>query len=218
MHSERLRGDPKKRLAEHLMVFYWRGKLSLNEPDGLLVHFYRSAPDALKAHALEFLGRALRDTKGSISQEILDRLRLLWERRLAAARGANNPPTHSSELATFGWWFVSEKFDDLWAITQLIEALKLARNIEPDDLVIERLATIATAFPQQAVECLRLMVEGDYESWHMHIWREHARTILAKAIQGTDIHGRQAAVDLTHQLGARGYFEFRDLLPTTSKS
>jgi hypothetical protein len=218
IHSERLRGDPHQRLAEHLMVFYWRGKLSLDEPNGLLAHFYRSAPDSLKAHALETVGRALRQTTEHIPEEILERLLALWERRLVAVREATPSMAGSSELAAFGWWFVSGKFDDSWAITELIETLKLARKSDPDDLVVERLATIATTFPQEAVECLRLMVESDYESWHVYIWREHARTILAKAIQGTNMKGRQAAVDLMHQLGARGYFDFRDLLPKIPKS
>jgi hypothetical protein len=218
VHSERLREDPHQRLAEHLMVFYWRGNLSLDEPDGLLVHFYMSAPETLKAHALEFLGRVLRDTKEHVSEEILDRLRLLWERRLVAVCEARPSVAGSSELAAFGWWFASGRFEDSWAMTQLIEALKLARRAEPDDLVAERLAMLTTTIPRETVECLRLMIEGDQEGWHMHIWREHARTILTKALQGTNIEARQAAVDLIHRLGARGYFEFRDLLPTASKS
>jgi hypothetical protein len=218
VHSERLRGDPHQRLAEHLMVYYWRGKLSLDEPDGLLALFYRRAPDSLKAHALEFLGRVLRDTQEHISEEILDRLRLLWERRLVAVREATPSVVGSSELVAFDWWFASRRFEDSWAITQLIEALKLARRAEPDDLVAERLAMLATTFPRETVECLRLMIEGDQEGWHIHIWREHARTILTKALQATNIGAQQAAVDLIHQLGSRGYFEFRDLLPTASKS
>jgi len=37
--------------------------------------------------------------------------------------------------------------------------------------------------------------------------------ILTTAIQGSDLEAWQAAVDLVHRLGARGFFEFRDLLP-----
>jgi hypothetical protein len=86
-------------------------------------------------------------------------------------------------------------------------------KIEPDHMVVERLSLLAADMPRQDVECLRLIVEGDTEGWRVHSWREHARTILATAIQGTDAGARQAAVDLVHRLGARGYFEFRDLLP-----
>jgi hypothetical protein len=53
---------------------------------------------------------------------------------------------------------------------------------------------------------------GDKEGWGILGWREHARTILRTAIQGTNARARQAAVDLVHRLGARGYFEFKDLL------
>jgi hypothetical protein len=57
------------------------------------------------------------------------------------------------------------------------------------------------------------MVDGDKEGWSILGWREYARMILTTAIQGSDLEAWQAAVDLVHRLGARGFFEFRDLLP-----
>ncbi len=57
------------------------------------------------------------------------------------------------------------------------------------------------------------MNEGDKEGWGILGWREHVRTILTTAIQSSDLEARQADVDLVYRLGARGYFEFRDLLP-----
>src|SRR5207244_4207949 len=35
--------NPEDRLAEHIMILYWRGKLALDGPDGLLVRFYAKA-------------------------------------------------------------------------------------------------------------------------------------------------------------------------------
>lgn len=204
--------DPDRRLAEHLMTLYWRGKLSLDEPDGLLMRFYAKASDSLCSHALAFVGRSLHSTEEEVAPQILDGLKVLWERRLNAARSATPPTSHIAELAAFGWWFVSAKFDDAWAIVQLEEALKLAVRVEPDHLVVERLATLAAAMPAHAVECLSLIIEGDKEGWHIHGWREHTRTILSSALQSTDNTARQAAVDLVHRLGARGHLGFRNLL------
>ena len=212
--SERRRlTDPDERLAGHLMTLYWRGKLDLDDPGGLLARFYVKASDSLCSHALAFVGRSLHSTEEEIAPQILDGLKLLWERRLNAARSATPPTSHIAELAAFGWWFVSAKFDDAWAIVQIKEALKLTVRVEPDHLVVERLATLAAAMPAHAVECLSLIIEGDKEGWHIHAWREHTRTILSTALQSTDDTAQQAAVDLVHRLGARGYLSFRNLLP-----
>ena len=204
--------DPEERLAEHLMVLYWRGKLSLDEPADLLARFYAKASDKLCGHAFSVGGRRLYNAQEkTVSPEILDRVRILWEQRLEAARAAT-PLSHAVELAAFGWWFTSAKFDDTWAITQLTEILKLVGKVDADRRVVERLAALAVDMPQQVVECLHLMVEGDKEGWAIYGWREHARTILATAIQSDNADAREAATTLVHRLGARGYLEFRDLL------
>lgn len=204
--------DPDRRLAEHLMTLYWRGKLSLDEPDGLLMRFYAKASDSLCSHALAFVGRSLHRTEEEVASQILDGLKVLWERRLNVARTVTPPTSHTAELAAFGSWFVSAKFDDAWAIVQLEEALKLAVSVEPDHLVVERLATLAAVMPAHAVECLSLIIEADKEGWHIHGWREHMRTILSSVLQSTDNTARQAAVDLVHRLGARGHLGFRNLV------
>lgn len=216
--------NPEDRLAEHLMILYRRGKLALDEPDGLLVRFYAKASDALCGYAFSTEGRRLYNTKETVPSKVLGRLKTLWERRLAAAQADPSPTSHAAELAAFGWWFASAKFDDTWTLDQLTQVLNLRPSeIVPrmrgvDRLVAERLARLVENNPRQVVGCLRLMVEGDVEGWRLRSWREQIRTILATAIQSGDAEARQVAVDLVHRLGARGYFEFRDLLPKTSSS
>lgn len=210
--------NPEERLAEHLMLLYWRGKLVLDEPDGLLTQFYAKALDALCGHALSTGGRHLYKTKGAIPSESLARLIALWKQRLNVAQADASPSSHAAELAAFGWWFASAKFDDTWALDQLTQVLNLRPSeIVPrmrgvDHLVAERLAKLVENNPRQVVRCLRLMVEGDVEGWRIRSWREHVRTILDTARQNPDMETRQAAEDLVHRLGARGHFDFRDLL------
>ncbi len=204
--------DPDERLAEHLMTFYWRGKLSLNEPEGLLVRFYVKAPDLLRGHALDFVGQSLHNTEGIVDSEVLDRLQTLWGERINAARNAAQPALYAEELAAFGRWFVCEKFDDAWAINQLKEALELTGGIELDHSVVERLTALVGTMPLLAVECLGLIVEGDKKGWGIQFWRDHARTIICSALQSTDVFAQKAATALVHRLGARGYLDFRDLI------
>jgi hypothetical protein len=206
-------GHPDDRLAGHLMTLYWRGKLGIH--DSLFQRFYAAAPDSLRGFAAEFIGRSLRNDTGDVAPVIIERLRELWTFRLSAARAATDATTHVEELSHFGWWFVSKKFDDTWSLTQLVEALKIAKKAEPDHLVVERLSEISPSMPSNAVECLAMIVAGDKEGWGILGWREFARKILADAMSSADQPARAKATELIHRLGSRGYFEFRELLPVS---
>ena len=200
--------DPDEKLAEHLMVFYWRGKLPFDDP--LFTAFWERAPDAVRAHALTFVGRSLEQTEGQIESGILDRLMQLWEKRISAATEAQQPSKFEKEIAAFGWWFVSAKFDVEWSLRQFHEALKLVRKTEPAHIVLERLAETTKTEPLLSVKCLRLIAEGDREGWEIYSSREHVRGILQQGMQ--DPNTRQEAEGAIHYLGSRGFLDFRDLL------
>lgn len=199
--------NPDERLVEHLMTYYWRGKLNLDETPGLLGRLYAKAPDSLRIYALDFVGRSLYNTKETVEPKILNRLQALWEQRINTVR-----ETKPIELISFGWWFASAKFDDGWAISQLKNVLQLAGDIRYDDMVVARLATLSVKVPLLTVECLALLLESDREGWHIHIWNEHARTILSAALHSTDEKAQQIALNQIDRLGARNYLAFRDLL------
>ena len=199
-------GDPDTAVASHLMTYYWQGKLDLDDPNGLLARFYAKAPDSVRGDAIDFIGRSLASTPDT-PRKVADRLRRLWEKRLAEASAADR-----EEMAAFGWWFISERFEDKWLLTNLREALRKAGKVEPAHKVVERLAQIASSFPLAAVECLGYMVRGDEEGWGVQTWRDDAKAILATALASTDPEARKAARILTHELGARGHWHFRELL------
>lgn len=210
--DKRNHGDPDQHLAEHLMVFYWRGKSDLYEQGGLLERFYAKAPDTLRARALEFIGRSLRNTEGTVEAELLEPLRSIWIARLNIARRADNIAAYIGELSAFGWWFASGKFDDPWAVEQLIAVLSLTRKIDADWLVLEKLALLAEAMPKEVVQCVSLMIEGDLEVWTIHGWLKELRAILSKTIRNSDVNARQATIEVVNRLGTKGFLEFRDLL------
>ncbi|HLQ27741.1 MAG TPA: hypothetical protein VK140_00720, partial [Ktedonobacteraceae bacterium] len=137
----------------------------------------------------------------------------LWRYRFDAARRAALGASYVSELAAFGWWLGSGKFDAIWAVTQLIAVLTLNNGtIESKHLVMESLADYASAMPLITVECLDLLIEGNEEGRNILNWQEHARNILMAAYNSTDDTARKIAKDLVNRLGARGYYEaFRDL-------
>lgn len=204
----RWRGNPDERLTEHLMAFYWRGKLSLEDP--LFRTFWEKAPDGVRGHAIEFVGRALKQTEGDIPAEILERLKQLWELRLAIAKKAQQPSDFEKEMAAFGWWLVSDKFDVAWAIAQLSESLQLVHRTDPEHMVLEHLAKTVEKHPKKSAECLRMIAKGDREGWNLYASRDHIRRILEVALQNPTA-GTEAE-RIIHYLGSRGFLEFRNLL------
>jgi hypothetical protein len=206
------RNAPDSCLAQHLMNLYWRGKLAEDDPNGLIARFYQKADPKLRHWALEFIGRSLHNTKEPVDSEVIQRLQRLWARRLQALRPAESSALEKEELKAFSWWFASSKFPDAWSIEQLDEVLRLCGSVEPDHLVVERLAELAASFPAKAVECLALIVGGDKSGWGVHAWLEPARKLLAQVINSVDQPARVRAIALVHHLGERGYSQFRDLL------
>jgi hypothetical protein len=202
---------PENRLAEHLMIFYGRGIISLDSPQDLLARFYEKAPDKIRAHALWLVGRDFRELE-AVPHEVLDRFQVLWQHRFDTIRTSPRLESHTAELKAFGWLFSSMKFDDTWAIVQLRDALKLSGWADHHYMVVEYLATLSNKHPALAIECLDLMVEGDKEGWGINRWGNYPRTILVNARQSANENAQEIAVNLINRLGARGYLEYRNLL------
>lgn len=209
------------RLADHLMTMYWRGKIDF-EPRGLLDAFYAQADDDLRGWAMASIGRGLQTldqaggppTPVSVESEVVERLKKLWARRLAAAQSATERRQHSKEMSEFGWWFTSQVFDESWAIDQLVAALRVSGRVESSHLVLGRLAGTAERHPRQTIEALRLMIRGDTEGWTVLGCHDELTNVLRTVLTAGDQEVRAAAVDLVHELGARGHRQYRDLLTT----
>lgn len=205
--------DVNKRLIQHLMVFYWRGRLELDEPNGLLVYFYSKVPDELRASAFRFVGQSLHHTKEEILPDILERLKALWVWRLNEARNSVNREPYAAEMSAFGWWFTSNKFDDIWAMTRLKQALELSGKVEDDHSVVKRLAELASTMPLLTIECFDLIVDNDKDLLGIYRWPDYARTIISSTIQSSNESAKQIARELAEKLGRRGYSAlFRDLI------
>jgi hypothetical protein len=199
---------PDNSLAQHLMSFFWRGKLEY-ESD-IVGSFYRRADAKLRGHALNFIGRSLRNTKEAIPKKIAERVKELWARRVEAAK--QQPEASAEELKEYGWWFASSKLDDEWSIHQLLEALRLAKRVEPDHLVVERLVDLARTMPRPSIWALEMIIDGDTKGWGVLGWSDKAKEIIRAARKSGDPVARRSAEDLVNLLGSRGYFDFGELL------
>ncbi|NLY01557.1 MAG: hypothetical protein GXY83_36160 [Rhodopirellula sp.] len=203
--------DHREQLAEHLMLFYGRGVITVDDSPDIIDLFFAKAPQSVRYHALEFVGRSLKNEDGQVPAEVIERFKKLWERRVHALKSFQNP-MECSELRAFGWWFICAKFDRAWCVEHLRQALQLCGWAEPDHLVVEHLEAIAGELPSEAVDSLSQLVDGDKNGWGVSSWREHAATILRTALDSRVEEARNGAAALINRLCARGFHDYRSLL------
>jgi len=204
--------SPDDSLADHLMVYYWRGHLKFEGEDRLLEDFYTYAPDRLRGHAMWFIGRSASGWAEEAPPEVFERLRSLMDRRLHSAEQSASPVAFARELANFGWWFTSNKFGDGWSIETLLRVLRLTKKTEAEMDVVKRLAELCSAYPIECVACLGLMVEGDRDDWVLIGVEEDARQTIKIALESSRPDAVMAARRLVEYLIARGQYGFRSLL------
>ena len=209
--KERGYADPENHLAEHLVTFYWSGIIGLE--DSLFQKFWEKADDSLRGHAITFIGRNLGNTPGDLEKDILDRFTKLWDFRLSVAKGNGEKNSFKNEMASFGWWFTSKKFDDKWVLTKLHESLKISKKVEFVHEVVKKLAEISGQYPNDTFLCLNEIARGKMEIWEIHPWHKEAYTILENAMKSDDESIVQGAKDLANYLGSKGFVkEFRGLV------
>ena len=196
---------PSEHLADHLMAFYWRGELTLTADD-LVAEFFNAAEPKLRGHALEWVGRILSQIEGAPSTEVTGRLTALWECRISQV------PIASEEVQAFGWWFGSAQMDQDWSLRELEKLLSLGVQPEPDHMVVEHLATIASVYPIQVVRSLDRMIDLASEGWAIHGWVDSAKSILEAALKSGDAEAVGRAKRVIHKLGALRFRDFRALL------
>lgn len=200
---------PECKIAEHIMYLYWLGKLNPDDSNGLFSKFWSKAPGNLRGYALNHIGFNLNRGDDPITPDVLDRLKHLWEARIASIKMHN---AESNELREFGWWFASGKFDENWSMKQLIDVLGLVGEIELDFGVLKKLTIFASQNPGDAIQCLELIIRGKQNKWQIHTWRNEIKSIIGTVLKCGDPSAAKSATSLTNYLSSLGYLEYKDLL------
>jgi len=200
--------NPFSRLAEHIITLYWRGVV---QKDGLLSQLYEHAGSALRAHVMGFVGRALSNVENGIPPEVTQRLREFLNWRIqAVTTGAGE--AEASELVEFGWWIGSDLLLQEEVLATLEDVLRRTGKIEPDSMVMRRLAELCKRHPHRSVTCLALIVGGDREGWTISGAQPEVEAILRAAITSGDETTVKTAKALINRLCAGGHVEYRQLL------
>jgi hypothetical protein len=201
--------SPEERLADHLMSFYWWGRLSLDEDD-LVRRFFAIAPGELRAHAIEFLGRSARDFD-RLEDDILQRLEVLWEIRIS--HGLDDLSDDSrNELKAFSWWLSVSSLPLEWRLAQLERLLDAGVIPAPEFLVFELFQAGVSEAPAPVARLLRPYLEGIRGSWAIGAHASELEAILRTALDPADPVSYDQALETIQLLGALGFRQFRELL------
>lgn len=205
--------ERERNLVHHLMVFYARGLIALNED--LMRDFWSHASVGLRAYAIRFVGISLEEDKTPVPQPFLERLMILFDKLLESA--VTSLDLFRVELKQFGWWFDSDKFPIEWRLSRLIEVLTIVGEVEPDLAVASKLAEASAADPLGAIKAIFAMVKGDRRGWSIHSWRSDIIKIVGNACQKGGEDGRKVARELIDYAGTIGFHELRPFLDECAK-
>ncbi|PKO58205.1 MAG: hypothetical protein CVU24_17550, partial [Betaproteobacteria bacterium HGW-Betaproteobacteria-18] len=196
--TEETKSMKSTRLAEHIVVAYTKGLLSLADDD-LVALFFQHAPANLAAHAFEFIGYHLPD-----EPQFIKKATALWDWR--SAQGMSD-----EESRQFNLWFERLNLEATWALRHLQKALETPGERWRWGNIFKRLLEL---YEDHSAECIRCFAvatrENDYSlaaTKDDELWQ-----LLKKGLQHPEETIRVQTEDIVHHLGSLGHFKYRELL------
>jgi hypothetical protein len=206
------------RLARHLAALYWRGVETLEDGDPLILLFFDSAPDEMRAGFVIGLEAGLREVKPSANSEEWLRARALWETRVRAIEESTGKKGQlagfTKELAAFTGWvpFIPEDLGDFY---RLIELAALASENGDTIRLLEFLSKVAEDHTPFVVAVLEKLLGQERGPWFWTAEHGTIRTVLEAAIRSSDEETKSCAVRIINLFGERGDERYRALLKLT---
>ena len=202
------RGEPNKRLGQHLLIMAGRGVLSWGDDDALLRTYFQSATPEDSRRAIGLIGRDLSNEESELPQDVVDRFASLAEELVGLLRDRGRD--QMGHLSSLGWWVASGRFQGLWALDQLDRLIDLAGAAEPRFVVMDCLVALSGQYPAKTLAVLRSWADLDHPNRSVFFGRdESVRTILRAALASPS--ARDEASVFIDQLLAAGHLQFRDL-------
>jgi hypothetical protein len=203
-----------EQLAIHILSYYWRGKLDDERGKRLLHNFWDVVQPEIRARGLDFVGRALNDPNNEVSAAVVGRLKVLWEMTLIKRRESQTNE-NPFELAEFGLWFASRKFDTAWSLNQLAEVIRRNVDLRNQGDVVEALMALYEEDTQNTAAVFDQMVRGLRNSWDLDLIEEKVKEFLRRILANKDAKIQTIGRELVNFLGAQGRYEYRELLKTS---
>jgi hypothetical protein len=204
--KERGLGDPVVRFIAHLTLLEIHGELPADS--GPLVSILASHRPWLLRQLAEEAGRLIHGDK-EIEPALADAFQRLWTWIRAAAE-ASDPPAKEA-LAAFSWWLASPLSPE-WTLSELASLLDAGVQVEPEFLVLPRLAELATEDEERVLYVLERMTPQSDDEWAFRSHEDDLRKILEVELKSADAGRRERAVILIDRYGQLGMVKLGALL------
>ena len=197
--------DPADRFIQHLV----RLRDRLPSVGGPIDEMLREGRPWLIETVVAASGRVIHNAS-EYSDEAAISLQALWL-RISGVVTKRNDPAARQALAPFGWWFASS-LPPYWTLPELISILAGGSGVDPQFLVLEKLATVGDSYPELSLRALESIVGREEQGWTLRTHEKDIRTVLTAALALEDEMLRARAEQLTHRLGRLGLQSLASLL------
>ncbi len=145
----------KKDSVHHLADLYGWGIISLDDP--VFHKFWEKANDDVREEFISYVGQYL--LKDELPGDVIERFKTLWEWRISYIKDLSNRQDFQKELKSFIHWFASKRFDDKWALENLIKTVELVDEITEEHvyLALDVLVGMANEFPELVLKYIDLL-------------------------------------------------------------
>jgi hypothetical protein len=121
-------------------------------------------------------------------------------------------PDRVVSLEGFTWWFASNKFDSLWLISNLKNVLAVAGKVESEDFVLDNLAPLSVAYPEESVAILEQILRSTSKAWLVHTSEKEVTEILRNARASSSLVAKEDAKRIINDLARKQNFGFLSLI------
>ena len=220
--DEKLSSDwsPRKGLVRHLCAYYWWGLEPINHPS-LVKTFFETAPANLRSYAFSYIGQALANTHGELSEDVSQRFQALADWRIKVLQASDGDSPERQELQGFVRWVDADKLPVEWSLQTLHEVLKLVSGSlnEHQMLPFDFLAKHAEQYPALTIGCMHeLTFASGRRGKNTPPWwgqENEAKKILRLALASKDKKTIHQAEEIRDHLLRLGRSEYRNLEPVT---
>ena len=205
--------DPVDRFLSHIVLLELHNDLPAE--GGPLQAVLASGRTWLVKELVETAGRIAHDTP-EIPPDIADAFRALWARITAAIDDAQNAELQTA-LGEFSWWLAS-KLPTEWTLPELVRLLDADVAVDPEFLILPRLAELASENEELTLRALEKLVPTSDDEWAFRSHEKDVREILRVALGSNDELRRERARTLINRFGRVGLFGLGSLLTDTGAS
>ena len=174
-------------LVRHLVFLYGWGIISLDNP--IFHKFWEKANDDAREEFISYVGQYL--LKDEKAKDVIERFRALWEWRISYIKDLSNRQDFQKELKSFIHWFVSKRFDDKWALENLIKTVKLVDEITEEYVcsALGVLVEMAKKFPELVLRYLDLLTHKASERI-LNSYKRKIRKSIEEISKTLELNGR----------------------------